>query len=135
MSQPADKASDKPARKKLSRRFKIVAGSTALCVTAAVGGAALVFGTATGSVPLTPEEVRVAQSLFGPNFRTDDIRKHYVRAWVSDVLQYPSAMVPLSDRHIYFFSTDLNVPDLTTGSAAAFDTKLLAHNYWFLFNS
>ena len=124
MSDPADQSSDKPARKKLSRRFKIVAASAALAVTTTVGGAALVFGTATGAVPLTPEEVTVAQSLFGPNFRTDDVRKHYVRAWFRDVVQFPSAMVPLSNRHIYFFSSSLNVPDLTTGSGSAFETYM-----------
>ncbi len=114
----------KPARKKLSRRFKIVAGSAALAVGGVAGGGAIVFGTATGSVPLTPEEVRVAQSLFGPDFRTNDIRKHYVRAWVNDIVQYPSAMVPLSRRHIYFFSPGLKQPDLTQSSGTHFETYM-----------
>lgn len=114
----------KPARKKLSRRFKIVAGSAVLAVGGVVTGGAIVFGTATGATPLTTEEVRVAQSLFGPTFRTDDIRKHYVRAWVNDIVQYPSAMVPLSQRHIYFFSPGLNQPDLTASSGSHFETYM-----------
>lgn len=121
MSNPDDK---KPARKTLSRRFKIVAAGACLPLGGTVGTGAVIFGTATGATPLTAEEVRVAQSLFGPDFRTDDIRKHYVRAWVSNIVQYPSAMVPLSQRHIYFFSPGLNKPDLTLSSGGDFDTYM-----------
>lgn len=88
------------------------------------GGAALVFGTATGSVPLTQDEVRVAQSLFGPNFRTDNIRKDYVRAWIAKHFTYPAAMVPLSRTRIYFFNESLHTPDLTKTSGANFDTYM-----------
>lgn len=118
------KPDGKPARKKLSRRFKIAVGSIVLAVGSVAGGIALVFGTATGSVPLTAEEVRTAQSLFGPDFRTNDIRKHYVQAWVRNIVQYPTAMVPLSQRHIYFFSPKLNKPDLTLATRVDFETYM-----------
>ncbi len=123
MTDPSKPVTPRPP--KLRRRFKWAAGGAAGAVALATAGTFAVFGTATGNAPLTPEEAAVAQSLFGPDFRTDDIRKQYVRSWVGGAIQYPAAVVPLTGRHIYFFEPDLRVRDLTLSTD--YDFKLYMH--------
>lgn len=116
-----DLSSDKKAPGLLRRHLRLIAGGTAATLAAATVGTIAVFGTATGDVPLTQDEAAIAQSLFGPDFRTDNIRKQYVRSWVGGVIQYPGAMVPLSQRHIYFFKPEMRKPDLTISSGDDFN--------------
>lgn len=124
MTEPA-KPEKTPKKAKLSRRFKLVAGGTVAGVAATGAAIIALFGAASGNVPLTKEEAAVAQSLFGPEFRTDDVRKQYVRSWAGGAIQYPAAMVPLSRRHIYFFQPELRVDDLTMTSD--YDFNLYMH--------
>lgn len=123
MDKPVDGDNSKNDKKgrRLSKRFRIAVFGGASAALLAGGAAYTVFGTATGDIPLTPDEQAAAHSLFGPKFHTDDIRKKYVRTWIGNIITYPAAMVPLSRHHIFFFSSSLRVPDLTHDSGADFN--------------